>query len=90
MSLNEERAERGRRVIFLHPDAALDDETAGSDMIADILHALFGVYDPRCDTLAEQGLLNRALRCWVGDAEDEPVPDKDVLKARRDAWWEGL
>lgn len=89
MTLNEERARRGWHAIGLHPDyptGSVDPATAGSDVIADILHALFGVYDP----LAEHALLDRALRCWVGDAEDEPVPDKDVLKSRRDAWWEGL
>jgi hypothetical protein len=62
-------AQRGHRAIELHPDLGpdkLDLESAASDIIADILHAL----DDAALDLDPQDVLDRALRCYRGDIED--------------------
>jgi len=66
------RRERGNRVIRLHPDLANEPdfyETAASDIIADILHAVFE--GDRIGNDSPQDLLDRALRTYEGDAEDD-------------------
>lgn len=80
------RVRRGERAIALHPDD-LDRETRASDIVSDILTALFGpagTYtfggsrnDDGDAGQNAQDFLDAAFRSWEGDAEDyirEPEP----------------
>ncbi len=81
MTMNETRRERGFQLVAAHPDyTEMEFEHAASDTIADILHAVFdGTYvAPSGEFYADgyrigtpQDLLNRALDCYLGDAEDD-------------------
>jgi len=76
MNANATRAARGWQAINLHPDVdQLEPETTATDVIADILHAM--------TTGNAQDLLDRALRTYTGDAEDdhEHAPPFDPLDA---------
>lgn len=68
---------RGDAVIRMHPDFGDSYVSCATDVIADILHALFDSDEARelegIDTLRETGprdILDRALRCYEGDQED--------------------
>lgn len=65
--------ERGLGYIRSHPDfEQIDLATAGSDAIADVLHALnsSGLFRESEEDQAWE-LLERAWHCYVGDFEDE-------------------
>ena len=85
----DRRARNGRRAIEGHPTSEDGEEpdTAASDLISDILTALFGpagTYtfggernDDGDAGQNAQAFLDRAFRSWEGDAEDytrEPEP----------------
>lgn len=69
MTPNTTRIARGRAAIELHPDfqaGGIDPETAASDVIADILHAVFGTF---IGNDSPEDLLDRAYRTYLGDRE---------------------
>jgi hypothetical protein len=73
--MNAARATRGEQAVRLHPDfGQLDFETAASDMIADVLHAVAAYYranaggDP--DPLVRQVWI-AGSDTYYGDGEDE-------------------
>jgi hypothetical protein len=80
------RRERGDRAIRLHPDLPGEPEfyaTAASDIIADILHAVYGGEEAFRGEPTE--LLDRALRTYEGDAEDDEPVLRGGLYSREDA-----
>lgn len=73
--LNRYRAARGRSLVVSHPDfppEGVDFETAASDSVADILHALTVEHEGLGERDA-RAFLDRALRGRQGDFEDEEV-----------------
>jgi hypothetical protein len=73
---NRRRRKIGLKAIRLCAEDANErapdgEYTAASDVVADVLHALFGVYADSKDAAKAEEFLNHALRAWVGDAEDE-------------------
>jgi hypothetical protein len=63
------RAAVGEAALRTCPDGDVDRETAASDVIADVLTALYGAPSGHRDG-PEADLLDRALRSYWGDHED--------------------
>lgn len=90
-AINQKRAEDGRQAVQLHADWRaiendhIDFQTCANDMVANILHAVFGVApEVRVYHHAEaEAFLNRALVSWIGDTEDEDPGLEDDLRLIR-------
>lgn len=70
MTLNIDRIARGRAAIELHPDfraVGIDVETAATDIIADVLHAVFATF---IGNDSPENMLDAALRTYLADSED--------------------